>query len=153
MSIRIRRATLRDAAVVAQFNQAIAGETEHRRLNADVLLRGVRALLKDRTKGIYFVALVDGVLAGQVMITYEWSDWRNGTFWWIQSVYVRKEFRRQGVFTSLYRHVEDLAKKRRNICGVRLYMERENERARKTYEKLGFKQAVYDMFEKDFVLD
>ncbi len=152
MNIKVRRATVGDTKTVADFNAAIAEETEHRSLDRKLLVRGVRAILKDPTKGRYFIAEANGIPVGQIMFTYEWSDWRNGNFWWIQSVYVRGEYRRQGVFTSLYEHVENLAKKRKDVCGIRLYVERENERARTTYEKLGFHQAVYDMFEKDFVL-
>lgn len=152
-SMKIRKANVGDAKVVAEFNQLIAEETEHRKLDAKLLLRGVRALLKDPRKGIYFVAVVEGKVVGQVMFTYEWSDWRNGNFWWLQSVYVHKEFRQRGVFRSLYEHVEQLAKKRKDVCGLRLYVERENERAQKTYEKLGMKQSVYAMFEKEFTAE
>ncbi len=153
ISMKVRKANARDATVIAEFNRLMAEETEHRVLDINVLLRGVRALLKDTKKGIYFVAEVDGYVIGQLMITYEWSDWRNGNFWWLQSVYVLKEFRQQGVFRSLYEYVENMAKKRKDICGLRLYVERENESAQKTYEKLGMKRAVYEMFEKDFVME
>ncbi len=152
MDINIRRANVKDAAVVVEFNSLIAGETEHRSLDQKILLRGVRAILGNPGKGLYFVAVVDGVIAGQIMITYEWSDWRNGTFWWIQSVYVRKDFRQRGVFRALYEHVENLAKKNKGVCGLRLYVERHNERAQSTYEKMGMRRTIYEMFEKDFVL-
>jgi len=151
MSTKIRKANVGDAKIIADFNNLIAEETEHRTLNRNILLRGVRALLRDPKKGIYFLAEVDGTVVGQVMFTYEWSDWRNGNFWWLQSVYVRKEFRKTGIFRSLYEHVEALAKKRKDVCGLRLYVERENERAQKTYEKLGMHLAVYQMFEKEFL--
>lgn len=150
--MNIRKANPADAVVIAEFNASIAEETEHRTLDRKILLRGVRALLKDPKKGVYFVAEMDGNVVGQLMITYEWSDWRNGNFWWIQSVYVRKEFRQQGVFRSLYARVEGLAKKRKDICGLRLYVERENERAQKTYETMGMKRTVYEMYEKEFEL-
>jgi GNAT superfamily N-acetyltransferase len=152
MNMKIRKATGRDAAVVAEFNALIADETEHRSLDKRILLRGVKGVLSDRGKGVYFVAEVDGRVVGQLLITYEWSDWRNGNFWWIQSVYVQKEFRQQGVFRALYEHVEILAKKNKRVCGLRLYVERQNERAQKTYENMGMKRAAYEMFEKDFVL-
>lgn len=152
MGMEIRKANPADATAIAEFNALIAEETEHRTLDRKLLLRGVRALLKDPRKGIYFVAEVDGNIVGQLMITYEWSDWRNGNFWWIQSVYVRKEFRQQGVFRALYEHVEILAKKNKRVCGLRLYVERQNERAQKTYENMGMKRSEYEMFEKDFVL-
>ena len=150
--MKIRKANVGDAKVVAEFNRLIAEETEHKTLDMKTLLRGVRALLKDPKKGIYHVAEIDGVIVGQVMFTYEWSDWRNGNFWWLQSVYVRKEYRKQGVFRALYHYVEGLAKKRKDVCGLRLYVEHENERAQKTYESLGMKRSVYQMFEKDFVM-
>jgi len=150
--MNIRKANPADAVVIAEFNASIAEETEHRTLDRKILLRGVRALLKDPKKGVYFVAEMDGNVVGQLMITYEWSDWRNGNFWWIQSVYVRKEFRQQGVFRSLYARVEGLAKKRKGICGLRLYVERENERAQKTYETMGMRRTVYEMYEKEFEL-
>ena len=102
MNIKLRRANIADAEVIVEFNALIAEETEHRSLDRKILRRGVHGILKDVEKGIYFVADIDGVIAGQIMITYEWSDWRNGTFWWIQSVYVREEFRKQGVFRSMY---------------------------------------------------
>ncbi len=152
MNMKIRKATGRDAAVVTEFNALIAEETEHRSLDRKILLRGVKGVLSNRQKGIYFVAEVGGTVVGQLLITYEWSDWRNGNFWWIQSVYVRKEFREQGIFRALYSHVETLAKKNKRVCGLRLYVERQNERAQKTYENMGMKRAVYEMFEKDFVL-
>jgi ribosomal protein S18 acetylase RimI-like enzyme len=152
MHTRIRRAISSDANVIAEFNALMAEETEHRTLDRKTLLRGVKAILNDLGKGIYFVAEAGGNVVGQLMITYEWSDWRNGNFWWIQSVYIQKEFRQQGVFRSLYEHVEKSAKKRKDVCGLRLYVERQNERAQTTYEKMGMKRAAYEMFEKDFVL-
>jgi len=150
--MKIRRATTEDSRTIAEFNSLIAKETEHRRLDAKTLLQGVRQVLKDRTKGVYYVLETDGIIVGQLLVTYEWSDWRNGNFWWIQSVYVRKEYRQRGVFRALYKYVEKLALKRKGVCGLRLYVERHNDRAQKTYEKLGMKRTVYEMFEKDFVL-
>lgn len=152
MNIKIRRAKPNDARAIAKFNAQIAEETEHRSLDTNILSRGVKAILKDASKGIYFVAEVDREVVGQIMITHEWSDWRNGTFWWIQSVYVRKDRRQQGVFRSLYEHVETLAKQKRGVCGLRLYVERENDRAQKTYETLGMKRSAYEMFERDFTV-
>ena len=152
MKTKIRQATPHDAKVVTEFNALLAEETEHRTLERRLLLRGVRGVLKDRARGIYYLAEIDGEVVGQLMITYEWSDWRNANFWWIQSVYVMKEFRQHGIFRSLYDHVEKLARKRKGVCGLRLYVERENRRAQTTYEKLGMKRTVYEMFEKDFVL-
>jgi len=150
--MKIRKATLADAAVIADFNARIASETERRRLNRPRLMNGVRALLRDEAKGNYFVAEESGAVAGQLMITFEWSDWRNGNFWWIQSVYVAPEFRERGVFRSLYAHVRKLAKSRRDVCGLRLYVDEDNARAQRAYARLGMKESRYKIFEIDFVL-
>jgi ribosomal protein S18 acetylase RimI-like enzyme len=112
----------------------------------------VEAVVRDPAKGIYFVAAAGGAVIGQLMITYEWSDWRNGTFWWIQSVYVRPDVRHQGVFRALYRHVRDLARSRDGVCGIRLYVEQDNARAQKTYRALGMRETPYRILEEDFVL-
>lgn len=149
--MEIRRATIDDAKVIAEFNGFLAEETEHRTLEKQTLSLGVKAILADATKGIYFLAEENGTVVGQLMITYEWSDWRNGNFWWIQSVYVREEFRQLGVFRKLYGHVEELARKRKDVCGLRLYVEGENERAQNTYEKMGMNRSAYEMFEKEFL--
>lgn len=152
MTVSIRRAKVSDAPVIANFNFAIAKETEHLELDRKRLFRGVKALLVDRSKGFYIVAVVDGRVVGQLMITYEWSDWRNANFWWIQSVYVAAEFRGAGVFTALYRHIEKEARKHTSVCGLRLYVEHANTRAQKTYERLGMRKAEYGMYEIDFIL-
>jgi GNAT superfamily N-acetyltransferase len=148
----IRKAVLKDAVVIADFNLRLGLESEGLRLNPKTVAKGVRALLRSPAKGTYFLAecaLPDGKqeIAGQLMITLEWSDWRNGTFWWIQSVYVRKEFRGRGVFRKLYRHVLRLARKDRNVCALRLYVEKENRRAFRTYQKLGMKETYYRIFD------
>ena len=119
-------------------------------MNRKVVDRGVRALLKDKTKGIYLVAEQDDEVIGQLMITYEWSDWRNGNIWWIQSVYVASDFRQQGVFRALFRHVEKLGRSRRDVCGLRLYAERNNRRAHRAYERLGMRHTPYEIFETAF---
>lgn len=152
MKITIRNAKLTDAKTIADFNYSIATETEHLELDRKRLLRGVKKLLNDDSKGFYILAEVGGRVAGQLMITYEWSDWRCATFWWIQSVYVPKEFRGAGVFKQLYRHIEKRARKNKSVCGLRLYVERSNSRAQKTYEHLGMKKADYNMYEIDFVI-
>ncbi len=135
----------------------MALETERRQLDAERVQQGVRALLNDPVKGIYFVAETgpDGArrVVGQLLLTYEWSDWRNGTFWWIQSVYVREAARGQGVFRALFQHVRDLAQTTPGVCGLRLYMDAHNGRARQAYDRLGLKQTNYEMFEIDFVLN
>jgi GNAT superfamily N-acetyltransferase len=148
IDLTIRKADTRDAQVVAEFNLLLALETEDLRLDADCVSAGVTALLNDPAKGLYFVAESGGRVAGQVMITYEWSDWRNGNLWWLQSVYVKHEFRGQGVFRALFRHVEELARQDKHVWGLRLYMHAENARARRSYEQLGMGQTPYVVFEK-----
>ncbi len=135
----------------------MALETERRQLDTGRVQQGVRALLNDPAKGIYFVAETGPdatrTVVGQLLLTYEWSDWRNGTFWWIQSVYVREAARGQGVFRALFQHVHDLARTTPGVCGLRLYMDAHNGRARQAYDRLGLKQTNYEMFEIDFVLN
>jgi GNAT superfamily N-acetyltransferase len=151
--ITVRAAGPADAAFIAAGNAAMALETEHLTLDAARLAAGVESLLADPAKGFYLVAECAGVPAGQMMITYEWSDWRDATFWWIQSVYVLPEFRSRGVFRALYRHVEQRAREDSAICGLRLYVESDNQRAQRTYLGVGMRQAPYAMFEVDYVLD
>jgi ribosomal protein S18 acetylase RimI-like enzyme len=146
----IRNATFADAAVIAENNLALAYETENLKLNPARVRDGVQALLDDAAKGTYYVAEVEGVVAGQLLITYEWSDWRNGNYWWLQSVYIGKEFRSRGIFRALYAHVIDLAKKDKNSCGIRLYVENHNGTAQAAYEKLGMQRAPYAVFEQLF---
>ena len=153
MELKIRRANLADAPVIADFNIRLAEESEHLRLDPVCVAAGVAALLSDPAKGIYYVAERNGSVVGQLMITYEWSDWRNGNLWWIQSVYVKEEFRAQGVFKALFRHLENLAQTNHDVAGLRLYMHSDNERARKTYERAGMKNSHYEVLEMDFVLD
>ena len=150
MSIVIRAATAEDADFLAHGNAAMALETEHKRLDPGVVGAGVRAALADPAKGLYFIAESDGRRVGQLMFTYEWSDWRNGTFWWIQSVYVLPEARRKGVFGALFRHVEQLAERDPDVCGIRLYVERENTRAQATYRHYGLHDAGYTVMEVDY---
>ena len=148
--IQIRPARMQDAAIIAEYNRALARETEGRDLDPERIEPGVVAVLEDATKGRYLVAERDGKVVGQLMVTFEWSDWRNGMFWWIQSVYVTPDQRGRGVFGALYRAVEFEARANPGICGLRLYMEHHNERARVAYVKLGMKPAGYEVFETDF---
>lgn len=143
MNIKIRDANPSDQAIVAAYNSNLAEETEARTLDPQKIGPGVAALLSDTSKGRYWIAEIDGNAVGQILVTYEWSDWRNGMLWWIQSVYVVAEFRRHGVFTALYRHVESLAKEDQNACGIRLYVERNNTRAQSTYNNLGMSEPGY----------
>jgi GNAT superfamily N-acetyltransferase len=153
METKVRPARLSDAPFIVDSNARMAMETEGRRLDLDRLTAGVKTLLSDESKGIYFIAEVDGQIAGQLLITREWSDWRNGHFWWIQSVYVAEQCRGEGVFRALFEHVHALAKAQPEVCGLRLYMEAHNDRARQAYERLGLKQTDYQVFEMDFRLE
>jgi GNAT superfamily N-acetyltransferase len=143
---------LADAPFITECNLHLARETEHRELDSTRVTNGVLALLNDRAKGTYFVADCDSKPVGQLLITYEWSDWRNGNFWWIQSVYVAQEFRGNGIFRALFEHVHTLARTSNNSCGLRLYVESDNNSAQEVYSRLGMKRARYEMFEIDFVL-
>lgn len=148
--MRLRQATPDDAAVVARFNTLMARETEHHVLDPPLILAGVTAVLTEPAKGVYFLAEIDGAPVGQLLITYEWSDWRNGNFWWLQSVYVQAEFRGRGVFKALFAHVRRLARTRPDVCGLRLYVEQGNARAKEVYQRLGMKPSGYDLLEWDF---
>lgn len=148
----VRPATLRDLAVLVEFNAALARETEAKQLDRATLERGVAALLGDASKGRYFVAEREGAVVGALCITHEWSDWRNAVFWWIQSVYVRAEVRRQGVYTALYRDVVMRARESTEVCGLRLYVDHGNSRAQAVYAALGMHESHYRFFEIDFVL-
>lgn len=139
-----------DVAALTEFNIAMARETENRKLDRDVVTAGVLGLIGDPSRGFYMVAEVNGVVVAGLMVTFEWSDWRNGTFWWIQSVYVLPACRRQGVFTRLYRSVEAMAAERNNVCGLRLYVEQNNAAAQATYRGLGMDETHYDMYEVEF---
>jgi GNAT superfamily N-acetyltransferase len=149
MSISIRAARTEDAEFLAAGNVAMALESEHKQLDPATVNRGVRAVLADPARGHYFVAERNGRPVGQLMVTHEWSDWRNGNFWWIQSVYVLPEARRLGVFRSLFAHLEQLGEADATVCGIRLYVERENKRAQATYRHCGLEDAGYVVMEVD----
>lgn len=144
----VRSATQADAAALVEFNRAMAKETEDKDLAVSVLSAGVNWLLQNPTQGFYLIAERGGEVAGCLMVTSEWSDWRNGLFWWIQSVYVRPQYRRKGAYRRLYLHVKQLARERGDICGFRLYVEKENVNAQKTYQSLGMQETPYRMFEE-----
>jgi GNAT superfamily N-acetyltransferase len=148
MSIVIRQATANDAAVVSEFNWRLAHESEGKDLDRAQLEPGVRAVFADAHKGCYFLAERDGEVVGQLGLTYEFSDWRNGWFWWVQSVYVAPAARRQGVFRALFKHVEDAAGADPLVIGIRLYVERDNHTAHDTYLGLGLAWTTYGMMEK-----
>ena len=146
----IRRATAKDTATLAHFNIAMARETEDHALDAETVQAGVAKLFDSPQHGFYLVVESEGAVVGSLMITHEWSDWRNVLFWWIESVYVPVEYRRSGVFSELYRHITELAKESSEVCGVRLYVEGENTPAQRTYSALGMNHKNYQVMEVEF---
>ena len=150
--ISVRLATVEDAEFLVRGNAQMALETEDLALDLERLRSGVRAVFDDPARGFYLVAETGGTRVGQMMITYEWSDWRNGVFWWIQSVYTVPESRRRGVFRTLYAEAEALARRQPSVCGLRLYVEEHNGRAQETYRGCGMRETAYRMFEVDHVL-
>jgi GNAT superfamily N-acetyltransferase len=149
-SIRIRLADVADAADIVRFNAAMAIETEHRKLDEAVLRAGVEAALADARHGFYLVAESAGRVVACLLITYEWSDWRNGQWWWLQSVYVPEQFRRCGIFRALYAEAERRARATPGVIGLRLYVERENVNAQSTYARLGMHDSGYRLYETEF---
>lgn len=146
--IVIRIARAEDAASLVNFNQAMALETEGKSLDAETLKNGVEAVFSDERKGFYVVAESDSQIVGGLMITYEWSDWRNRWFWWIQSVYILPEFRGKHIYSKLYAFVKNAARAEKDVYGFRLYVEKENTKAQKVYEKLGMESSHYLMYEE-----
>ena len=147
--LTLRPGEWRDAETIAGFNRAMALETEGRGLQAERSLAGAQRLLRDPALGFYLVAEREGAVVGSLMVTYEWSDWRNGHFWWIQSVYVVPHARRSGVFRALYRHVREMVQRDANVCGLRLYVETSNARAQATYASLGMERTHYLVYEEE----
>ena len=153
--VTIRRAHPSDTDALVEFNASLALETEGRQLDRTRLRAGVIALLERDDYGFYVIAEAQQshpVVVAQVLITYEWSDWRNGIFWWMQSVYVHPQWRRRGVFRRLHHAVRQQARDRGDGCGLRLYVEQDNDVAQRVYENLGLARAPYRVFEEDFVL-
>jgi len=144
--ILIRNAIPADAPSIIDFQLKMAWETEKLRLNTETVTRGVEAVFRDPSKGNYYVAEADGKVVASLLITFEWSDWRNCNVWWFQSVYVLPEYRRQGVFRKMYNHIKELAQEQ-DIAGLRLYVETRNSRAQKTYEALGMSSEHYAFYE------
>ena len=158
--ISARRAKPADTKRIAAFQQAMALETEGKTLDPETLRQGIDAVFQDPRKGFYIVAVASGdsdnaddvdaqQVVGSLLITYEWSDWRNATFWWIQSVYVHPDWRRMGVYRRMYAYVLDAVNARKDICGIRLYVERANAVAQQTYANLGMRKSHYDLYEID----
>ncbi len=143
----IRKATLNDLERLVEFNMNLAKETEDIVLNKDILREGVRKVLEGKIQGKYFVCEIDGVVAGQMMIIYEWSDWRNGEFIWIQSVYVDEKYRKFGVFKSLFNEVKAYCEAHDRFIGLRLYVEKNNNRAKNVYSAMGMYPNQYDIYE------
>lgn len=143
----IRPATTTDAPTIADYNVALCHETEHRELDPATVLAGVKRFVAESKRGRYFVAESGGQVIGQSAYTHEWSDWRNGELWWIQSVYVHPDHRGQGVFQALFHHIRQLAETDPDCCGIRLYMERDNHVAHRSYVNLGFEQTGYEVLE------
>jgi GNAT superfamily N-acetyltransferase len=144
--ITIRKATPKDASVIIDFQQKMAWETERMTLVPEIINKGVNAVFDDSSRGKYWVAENDSVVVASLLITYEWSDWRNCNVWWFQSVYVLPEFRRKGIFRSMYHNIKEAAEKE-GIPGLRLYVETNNSIAQNTYEALGMKSLHYKMYE------
>lgn len=144
----IRPALAQDADELAQFNINMARETEGIELRPEVIGAGVRAMIENPQRGFYLVVELDNGIQASLMVTNEWSDWRNGNFWWIQSVYVRPEYRRQGLYRELYARVKELAEQEPGVCGFRLYVERDNRAAQETYQALGMQETEYRIYEE-----
>jgi GNAT superfamily N-acetyltransferase len=147
-NILIRLANAGDTNALIEFNQAMAQETEGKLLDRRILSGGVEAVFGDSGKGFYVVAESENEIVGGLMVTFEWSDWRDAWFWWIQSVYILPDFRGRRIYSRLYEFVKEKALAAENVCGFRLYVERENANARKVYEKLGMRESHYLMYEE-----
>jgi len=145
--ILVRRAESNDADAIAQFNIAMAWETEQKRLDPPTITRGVRAVMENAEYGFYLVATCNDEIAGSLLVTFEWSDWRCGLFWWIQSLYVRPEFRRRGVLKTLHEFLAVEAARQGHVCGIRLYVERSNAIAQSAYAALGMQKTGYEIYE------
>ena len=146
-SYHIRHAIKDDIDTIVNFNRAMAKETEDINLPLQRLRNGVAGVFEDSTRGFYVVAERNGEVIGQTLVTDEWSDWRNGVFWWIQSVYVLPDYRRAHVFRSLFQYIKNTAEGRSGICGFRLYVDRSNFSAKQAYESLGMEESSYELYE------
>jgi GNAT superfamily N-acetyltransferase len=144
----IRQALSQDAVELAEFNAYSAFETEGMELIPEVITAGVKHMIENPQLGFYLVVELDNGIQASLSVTYEWSDWRNGIFWWIQSVYVRPDYRRQGLYRELYTRVKELAEQEPLVCGYRLYVERGNANAQKTYEAQGMRETEYKLYEE-----
>jgi ribosomal protein S18 acetylase RimI-like enzyme len=149
---KLRIAEKSDAPMLAAHNCAMAFETENKSLELAVATLGAEGLFQRPELGFYLIAETDSIAAATLLVTYEWSDWRNGLFWWIQSVYVKPAYRRQGVYSKMYAHLKELALSQPTpVCGFRLYAETDNQAAQATYKNLGMHACEYVMFEESVV--
>lgn len=146
--ITIRLAEPSDVSAIIEFNLAMALETEQKELDRTILESGVQAVFQNASRGFYIIAESDDTAIGSLLITPEWSDWRNGLFWWIQSLYVLPQWRRKGVFRSLYTFVTEKARQNNEVCGLRLYVESSNTTARSCYEAQGMNPSIYTLYEQ-----
>lgn len=146
--MKIRIAHTEDTGSLVDFNQKMALETEGRHLDSSILRSGVEAVFHDEGKGFYVVSEDAGTILGGLMVTFEWSDWRNKWFWWIQSVYIVPEARGKGIYREMYDFVKAKAKDNGNVCGFRLYVEKDNLSAQGVYERVGMKSSPYLMYEE-----
>jgi len=147
---KVRCASSKDAAILLEFNLRMARETEEKELSPQTLAAGVKAVLEDSARGFYLVVEMKGEVVGSLMVTTEWSDWRNGDFWWIQSVYVQPESRNRGVFSLLMKEVRERAQNADDVCGCRLYVDKDNTTAQEVYSRRGFQETSYKLFEDLF---
>ena len=144
-----REGTFSDIETIVKFQKEMAIETENKTLLESSIKLGVTEVMRDKQKGTYLIGEYEGDVIGSLLITYEWSDWRNGWFWWIQSVYVKKRWRRKGVYSHLYEEVKKLSFSAGNVCGIRLYVEKENKIAQSVYKNLGMYNTKYLLYETE----
>lgn len=147
MQINIRKATLADRDVIAGFQIDMAWETEQLKLNRNTVFLGVENALKNQNLGVYYVAEMNNAIVGSLFTTYEWSDWRNGTVIWIQSVFISPEYRKRGVYALLYDYIKNTVANDASLCGVRLYVDKSNIAAQIVYSRLGMNGEHYRVFE------
>lgn len=147
MNIEIHKAQITDCDVIVMFQEKMAWDTEHCKLDHDIVMKGVTAVLENRASGIYYVAVVEKKVVGSLLTTYEWSDWRNGTVIWIQSVYVDPDYRKKGIYRVLYHHIKSIVEKDESLKGIRLYVDESNKSAHQVYSRLGMTGDHYRVFE------
>ncbi len=148
--MKVSKAQQSDIKEIIQFNINMAMETENKKLNKETVTKGVQEVFNTPSLGYYIIVKDSSGILGCLMITYEWSDWRNGLFWWIQSVYVKNEYRRKGVYRKMYKFIHERAIADKKCTGIRLYVENNNSIAQKVYNSLGMTETYYKLFEVDF---